>query len=81
MPPLVASTIRSRRCGGGGEDLAEDLLDLAEPGAAPVEPVDVGVVDEVHPRIERSLEHRLRLGDVGVREPPQPERQRADRRQ
>ena len=50
MPPFVASTIRSRNAGRRGEHLAEQLLDLAEPGAAPVEAVDVGRVDEVHAR-------------------------------
>jgi hypothetical protein len=56
MPPLVASTMRSRSCRGRREHPTQERLDLAEPGATPVEPVHVGGVDQVHAGVERRLE-------------------------
>ena len=63
------------------QDSPEILLDAAEARAAPVEAVDVGVVDQVHSGIECRLEQRLCRRDVRVRVAPQTERERPDGRQ
>ena len=78
MPPLVASTMRSRSARRRGEHLAEQLLARSEAGAAPVEAVDVGGVDQVQPGVERGLDQRLAPADVVAGEAPLPEGERPD---
>ncbi len=55
---------------GSGEHGTESLLVLAETRAAVIESVDVGGVDQIHPRIERGLEQQLVGGDVVGCQPP-----------
>jgi len=67
------------QAGAGGEDPAEERLVGPESGAAPVEAVDVGVIDEVHPQADRGLEEIRGRTGVGADEPPAAERERTDR--
>ena len=90
--PFVGAVVGNRRtdaalrgqdqpiaqAGSSGEHPTEQCLDLAEPGAAPVQAVDVGRVDQVHAGIERGLDQLLGGGQVAGRVPPLSVRDRTD---